>query len=66
MKNTENCEITELNIQISKLLEFEKKCRRKLDRCSLMLKDQRAANDQRWRKISRIERFLKGEDYKEE
>jgi len=66
VKATENWEVTELNIQIGKILEFEKKCRRRLDGHSLMFNNQRAVNDQQWRKITRIERFLAGEEYREE
>ena len=66
MQATENCKLTGLNIQIGKLLEFEKECRRRLEGHSLMFNDQRAVNDQQWKKITRIERFLTGEEYREE
>ena len=63
----ENWAIKEdFRITNDKICELEDEFRRRLDFHSSMFNDQRAVNTQQWNEITRIEKFLAGEEYREE
>ena len=66
LKAAENWAIKDdFKIANDKICEFEDEFRRRLDFHSSMFNDQRAVNMQQWNKITRIDKFLVGEEYKE-
>ena len=55
----------ELEMKLKKIQESQEEYEKKQEMNKLLWNDQRAVNDQQWKKIVRIEKYLAGEDYLE-